>query len=207
MAGEVDLRDDFDASGLREGHDILDVVSRVVLSAGRQFEQFWRPKDLDAPGLIVCQFPLEDVELAEGHLLEDLFQFLDGHEVPGAVDLQTADVPAGFVGHGAEVGIVEVRQLVQRRQRADDALFRGRLHGDALFPDGQVVLFCLLRVDLVQEQPGLLFRLRVSVLHRDAGAFRERGQTVVFEPAQVCHEGLRELVVPERDADRSVDFR
>ena len=170
VAGQVDLRDDLDAAGLRESHDVFDVVSRVELPAGGQLLQLRRAEHFETPGLVVGQLPLEHVEFAERHLFEDLFQLLDRHKVPGAVELEAADIPAGFIRHRAEVGIVEIGQLVEGRQRADDAFLRSRLYRDALFPDGQMILFRLFRFNLVQEQPGALFGPVCRLLYRDAGA-------------------------------------
>ena len=108
MAGHVDLRHDVDAEPSGKRHDLADrglaVIAAVTLGARAEQRRDGRPwprqapisvelrigVDLDAPGFVVGQVPVEAVQLVPGEDAQELRDLGRAVELPGDVEMRAA---------------------------------------------------------------------------------------------------------------------
>mmetsp|Transcript_74320 Transcript_74320/g.197430 ORF Transcript_74320/g.197430 Transcript_74320/m.197430 type:complete len:201 (-) Transcript_74320:75-677(-) len=105
MTWNIHLWQDLDVPLLSIGHDIADLVLGVclvravcVLSAHtRQLRQHghWQ-----APALIVCEVPVEAVQLEGSHRVEQALDVTCSEKVPAHVEVETTPLKARFVPDG-----------------------------------------------------------------------------------------------------------
>lgn len=97
MTWHVNLGDDTHTTGARVRDDIGDSLGRVPLASGVGVLQHLRVRvDLDGPGLVIGDVPVEDIELGEGESVKLLLDLWNGNKV------------ASGVYHDTAVGVVRV---------------------------------------------------------------------------------------------------
>ena len=118
MSGEVNLGNDRDSEVGGIVHDVLDLVLGIIaavaysvvgpevlanhrsVAVGTDLGQLGIFLYLDPPALVVGDVPVHAVELVDSHDVEILLDFLDGEEMPGAIEVHAPVTEAGFVLDG-----------------------------------------------------------------------------------------------------------
>src|SRR6185437_1988494 len=85
---------------------------------GADFGQRGKGIDLDPPGLVVGKMPVETVELAPGHELEETLHFGRGVELPRDVEVTAAPAVSGGIDDAAARR--EGKGLREKRRAAPD---------------------------------------------------------------------------------------
>ena len=167
VAGNVDFRDDGDGQAIGQRNDLTgDVLGIVatgglwtraqqrrqglaVTAPGADLGQLGECLDLDAPGFVFGQVPVELVELVPGHQLDELADFSGRIELARHIEMAAAIGKAGFVGDGATGGKDEglwvlsgaAQDLPQRDQTIEHALTRGCRYSGGSFIKGDLIGF------------------------------------------------------------------
>src|ERR1039457_6775064 len=99
MSGHFDFGNDRDMPGGSVGDNVADLILRIkttifpavsVVAPGADFSQFGIFFDLDPPALVLCQVPMECVELMKRHEIEKPFDIGDVAEMPADIQHQSA---------------------------------------------------------------------------------------------------------------------
>ena len=170
VAGHLDLRDDPDVARRGVRHDLRDLRLRVEAPVGHAVvppapheppagaraarahgRQLRERLDLEAPALVLREMPVQDVQLVEGHQVQDPQHLglalevapLVQHEAApreagGVLNGQARDLPRHPRDRAARLG-VGGEELAQRLQPVEDPGFVRGLQGDARRGDGQPV--------------------------------------------------------------------
>ena len=148
MTWEVDLRHDLHAAHVRILHYGAYLILRVILPAA-----LVEPREalgLDAPALIVAEVPVQHVQLLQRRALDDAHDLRRWEKVPRAVKRQGAMGIFRRVGYIAAVYLPAVDELIERRERPDNAALRRRRDLRARLRDREAVR--LLRHSLTSER-------------------------------------------------------
>ena len=145
MAGNVELRHHADAAVARVGHDVADLVLRVVEAVGALLVQLGEALALHAEALVVGEVPVEDVELHGGHGVEIALHHFERHPVARGIHHQAAPGKARLVfdvnGGDFEAIRAERDQLREGLEAVQRAGAGGRLERGALGGDVERVGF------------------------------------------------------------------
>ena len=72
------------------GHELANLVLRVIQPVGSRFLQLGEPLALDAETFVVIQVPMQDIHLYRCHSIEVAFEHVQRNEVATNVDEQAA---------------------------------------------------------------------------------------------------------------------
>ena len=94
VAGHVEFRHDADAARAGVGDHVAHFFLGVELAVRAQFGEFGEALALGAEALIVAEVPVEDVEFDERHAVDVSLHDVDGFEVAGDIDHESAPLEA-----------------------------------------------------------------------------------------------------------------
>ena len=227
MARHLDLGDDRDLTLGGIGHDVADLVLRVVAAVGRAVvfarvgvevsdvgfgalrtdaRQLGIFLDLDAPALILGQMPVEGIDLMGADDVDIGLHLVGGEEVAAAVEVGAAVGEARSVldaqGRNAHLRGVLGRgdeQLFEGLQAPPYALHRAACEQDLLLVGGAVE-----RVSLFGQR-GVDAQLHGGLAQRFGRA--QAGESVSFEAAdeQVGQTEQFRVVAADDDTLRQID--
>lgn len=103
VAGHIDLGDNANATGSSVGDDPLHITVRVGLASGvGVLEDLRVLVNVDGPGLVVSNVPVQDIHLGESKAVDLFLNLLDCDEVTTSVDHDTTIRVVGVIldGHG-----------------------------------------------------------------------------------------------------------
>src|SRR5208283_4259622 len=147
MARDVELGKHADASIMRVGEEVANLVLRIVHAVRTHPCQLRKLLAFDAEALIIRKMPVQHIHLYRSQAVDVAFEHVERDEVAADIDEQAAPRKARLIfdgdGGGSESGRRDLDELQKRLQAAQDAERRGRSELRAGVGDGQFVRFIL----------------------------------------------------------------